>query len=435
MSITFIETFLLFFANGITLEFGDELICIFYENVGFDSQGQCREYFRLKIEAGATTHTYIAIAGGVLGYAFTPTFFLYIAIKGKPQTAGQIFKTILTVEFFEGSVSVLGQLATDGVFSTAILSLVLSVAVGFIRGSVLAFAHQWSRSDSFKFLVSLIACVAIATALQIFGVVDLSKFLATFDRQESIKAVESPPAPAQPKQAPKKPVITEVENTSKTFRQIRPIMKETIFKFDGVNELYQTDRRAVDKYLDYISDVLAKNIDAGMQGDELRALWLRTQGQKATAAISSLPDRLIEVYVDNEISLSQHFNKIDRRLCPGTKHMFERFGHEFRLNKDIKWHQETMLFAIMAIGNANTYKGNYPYSRNKGRFDYIMSRIVDKLSAIHGDQVVSYLSNPTKQRSDDGYIKYCEIEMDFYREVKKLDSTTRGHFMREMLRN
>lgn len=158
-----IEAFIIFFLNGVTLEFGDELICFAHEAIGFNSYGSCRNGLRHIIYNGATNYTYIALLGGILGYVISSTFYIYVAFNGAPKTAGDIFKTILTVELIEGCVSVVGQLLTDGVFETAIISLPLSLAAGAIRGGVLAFMFAWDKSDWFeiKVIVLICACAAV----------------------------------------------------------------------------------------------------------------------------------------------------------------------------------------------------------------------------------------------------------------------------------
>ncbi|WHP69401.1 hypothetical protein [Phaeobacter inhibens] len=169
MEVNFIQAAFLYFFNGLTLEFGDEFFCMAYDFFGYSSQGACRKALLSIIYVGAERYTYISIISAVLGYALSPTFFIYVAIKGKPNTAGQIFSTILMVELIEGSISVLGQLATDGDFGTAIISLPLSLAVGSIRAIVLSFLFEWNRSDFFKFQVVALLCFVFSIVLYASG--------------------------------------------------------------------------------------------------------------------------------------------------------------------------------------------------------------------------------------------------------------------------
>lgn len=158
----------MYFFNGLTLEFGDEFLCMAYDFFGYSSQGACRKALLSIIYVGAERYTYISIISAVLGYALSPTFFIYVAIKGKPNTAGQIFSTILMVELIEGSISVLGQLATDGDIGTAIISLPLSLAVGSVRAIVLSFLFEWNRSDFFKFQFVALACLLVGSVMYFF---------------------------------------------------------------------------------------------------------------------------------------------------------------------------------------------------------------------------------------------------------------------------
>lgn len=214
MEVNFLQAALLYFFNGVTLEFGDEFFCIAYDFFGYDSQSACRKALLSIIYVGAERYTYISIISAILGYALSPTFFIYIAMKGQPKTAGQIFSTVLIVEFIEGSISVLGQLATDGDFGTAIISLPLSLAVGSIRAIVLSFLFEWKRSDFFKFQVVALLCFVFSIILYISGSgiwLQRSEIGGSYQQpspQTSTSTQSNPPAiSTAPVTAPPKPRI------------------------------------------------------------------------------------------------------------------------------------------------------------------------------------------------------------------------------------
>lgn len=164
------DTFLIFFFNGVFLEFGDELFCmILAEPIGFGSFQSCHNAAARTIAFGAENRTFLALAGGIMGYAFAPTYYVYISMNGPPKTAGETFKVLFLVEAFEGTASVFGQLATDGNLGTALIPLLFILPIGFAKGVIFAFIFEWQRSELFKFQVVLFLGVAAAIFFYVIG--------------------------------------------------------------------------------------------------------------------------------------------------------------------------------------------------------------------------------------------------------------------------
>jgi hypothetical protein len=170
------DTFLIFFFNGVFLEFGDELFCmILAEPTGFGSFQSCHNAAARAIAFGAENSTFFALAGGIMGYAFAPTYYVYVSMNGPPKTAGETFKVLFLVEAFEGAASVVGQLATDGNLGTALIPLLFILPIGFAKGAIFAFIFAWKTSELFKFQVILVLGIVLAIAYYGMGGGELIK--------------------------------------------------------------------------------------------------------------------------------------------------------------------------------------------------------------------------------------------------------------------
>lgn len=159
------EAFLIFFGNGVMLEFGDELGCRLYKEFGFREQTECSAVARAKIAYSVENHTYIALLGGFIGYALTPTLVVIGLFRGAPKSAWQAFSSVLVVELFEGSVAVAGQLSTDGAWDTALYSLWLSIGLGLVHGTVRAVAYLWINSFVIQNTILIFIVTGIFTVL------------------------------------------------------------------------------------------------------------------------------------------------------------------------------------------------------------------------------------------------------------------------------
>lgn len=150
-----LEAFIIYVLNGLTFEFGDDLLCYLRQEAFGASMPACRaELVRYTGELGAAA-PYAAFAGTLVGYAITPLSIVLSAFAGRPQSAGQAFGRGLGLELAEGALSVIGQVITDGIWETAFWSLGLSVAIAPVRGFVAAFTFTWARNGFFRFVIVL----------------------------------------------------------------------------------------------------------------------------------------------------------------------------------------------------------------------------------------------------------------------------------------
>lgn len=185
------DTFLIFFFNGVFLEFGDELFCmILAEPTGFGSFQSCHRAAARAIAFGAENRTFLALAGGIVGYAFAPTYYVYMSLNAPPKTAGETFKVLFLLEAFEGAASVVGQLATDGNLGDALIPLLFILPIGFAKGLIFAFIFEWRRSEFFKIQVILGLGVVLAILYHMAGAGDLIQRDAPQNRLNS-QPVES----------------------------------------------------------------------------------------------------------------------------------------------------------------------------------------------------------------------------------------------------
>lgn len=173
MSANILETLILFFINGTTLEFGDELICMATHQFDIWNWNACRAVLAEKIAYGAEHHTYAALLGAFLGYGMAPLAAFWAAASGSPNTAGSAFRSAFGLECLEGSIALLGQLATDGNIGTAVMSLALGLIVGVVRGIASAFSFEWGKSTAFRMRFVLSLCVVVATTLYWFGLLPI----------------------------------------------------------------------------------------------------------------------------------------------------------------------------------------------------------------------------------------------------------------------
>lgn len=91
----------------------------------------------------------------MLGYVvLAPVAIIYYWEYGLPKTAKDVFISTFIIEIIEGGIAVIGQVFTDGNLQVAMLSLVIGFASGLVRGTVLAFMHQWNKSTPFRFKIA-----------------------------------------------------------------------------------------------------------------------------------------------------------------------------------------------------------------------------------------------------------------------------------------
>lgn len=168
-----VEAFLIYFLNGITFEFGDDLYCWAQNNSAQVPMGTCRAHVVRYVGALGTAHAYAAFAGTLVGYAVTPLSVLLAGLAGKAKTPGQAFTRGFGLELVEGGLSVIGQVITDGVLATALWSLGLSAAIAPVRGTVAAFTHSWARSGVFRFLIIVLVLGLLTLALRQAGLLSI----------------------------------------------------------------------------------------------------------------------------------------------------------------------------------------------------------------------------------------------------------------------
>ncbi|MEO0624683.1 MAG: hypothetical protein AAFU49_12925 [Pseudomonadota bacterium] len=157
-----IEAFFVYLLNGLTFEFGDDLLCWAGQELGRGPINACRSEMIRWSARLAEDHAYAAFAGTLIGYAITPLSGLLALIAGKPKSAGQAFGRGLGLELVEGGLSVIGQLVTDPTMGTALWSLGLSAVIAPVRGIVAAFTYSWVSSGVFRFLIVLILLAGLA---------------------------------------------------------------------------------------------------------------------------------------------------------------------------------------------------------------------------------------------------------------------------------
>lgn len=168
-----LEAFLLNFINGITFEFGDDLVCWASEAWLGGDLDRCRQAMVAWLGHRANAAPYWAFAGTLLGYAVSPLSILLAAFIGKPKTPGEAFWRGAGLELLEGLIAVIGQVITDHNFSTAIWSLGLSAVIAPVRGSVAGITLAWQTSAVFKFCVLLAVLGAVAFGLNVLGILQL----------------------------------------------------------------------------------------------------------------------------------------------------------------------------------------------------------------------------------------------------------------------
>lgn len=168
-----VEAFLIYFLNGLTFEFGDDLFC-WAQNAAFDvNMSACRREVVRYVGNLGIAHAYAAFAGTLIGYAVTPLSVVLSAIAGKPKNSGEAFMRGLCLELVEGGLSVLGQVITDGMVGPAMWSLGLSVVIAPVRGTVAALTYSWLHSAVFRFLVVVGVLCAIAIVLHRIGLLPI----------------------------------------------------------------------------------------------------------------------------------------------------------------------------------------------------------------------------------------------------------------------
>lgn len=155
-------SFFLFFVNsGMLLDLGDEAICVAlsalnkaeYESlVNADAFTECREVFRARIHYAEEHHPFVSLVATVLGYAaFSPLAWCYYLLFYKPKNAKEIFLSTMKFEMVESGVAVVGQYLTDANLPIALLSLLIGVVSGLVRGGVLAMIYIWNTNPSFRY--------------------------------------------------------------------------------------------------------------------------------------------------------------------------------------------------------------------------------------------------------------------------------------------
>lgn len=164
-----VEAFILYLLNGLTFEFGDDLVCYLRQEALGASMPACRADLVRYFGQLGTNEPYAALAGTLVGYAITPLSPVLSAILGQPKTAGEAFGRGLVLELVEGALSVVGQVITDGVLHTALWSLGLSAVIAPLRGGVAAFTFTWMRSGLFRLAVVLLVLGAGAFGLHRIG--------------------------------------------------------------------------------------------------------------------------------------------------------------------------------------------------------------------------------------------------------------------------
>lgn len=168
-----VEAFTFYLLNGLTFEFGDDLLCYVRQEAFGASMPVCRAELVRYLGQLGINEPYAALAGTLVGYAITPLSVLLSAILGRAKTAGEAFGRGLVLELIEGALSVVGQVITDGVLQTALWSLGLSAVIAPVRGGVAAFTFAWLRSGFFRLAVILLVLGAGAFGLHRIGVLPL----------------------------------------------------------------------------------------------------------------------------------------------------------------------------------------------------------------------------------------------------------------------
>ncbi|MEM9046710.1 MAG: hypothetical protein AAGC81_18675 [Pseudomonadota bacterium] len=151
-----IEAFLVHLGGGLTFEFGDDLYCYLRQEAFGANLATCRAETVRTIARLGEASPYAAFAGTLIGYGISPLSGLLSVVAGRAKSASGAFGRGFGLELVEGALSVLGQVITDQVLSTALWSLGLSAAIAPVRGSVAAFTYSWAQSGLFRFAMVML---------------------------------------------------------------------------------------------------------------------------------------------------------------------------------------------------------------------------------------------------------------------------------------
>ncbi len=157
---------MIFFVNsGITLEFGDEILCTTFSAIGKESyEGlfssrifkNCRTQARNKIAYIEQNHPWAGLIGAIFGYVFFAPLTIFFARELKAQnTPKGVFETVFKVEIIESVVCIVGQLFTDGKLEPAMFSLVLGGFSGIVRGGFQGLKLKFKIEPDFKYTVAI----------------------------------------------------------------------------------------------------------------------------------------------------------------------------------------------------------------------------------------------------------------------------------------